>query len=116
MINNLTAAQQFLSKARAAGCGVMLDDFGKGLSSFTYLRQFAVDGLKIDGDFVRQMARSEVDRAIVESINMVAHRLDAVTVAEQVEDEETLALLRAMGIDQAQGFALARPQPLDMLF
>lgn len=116
VINNLTAAQQFLSKARAAGCGVMLDDFGKGLSSFTYLRQFAVDGLKIDGDFVRQMAQSEVDRAIVESINMVAHRLDAVTVAEQVEDEETLALLRAMGIDQAQGFALARPQPLDMLF
>ncbi|MBP0582050.1 PAS domain-containing protein [Labrys sp. LIt4] len=116
VINNLAAAQQFLSKARAAGCGVMLDDFGKGLSSFTYLRQFSVDGLKIDGDFVRQMAQSEVDRAIVESINTVGHRLGAFTVAEQVENEETLALLRALGVDRAQGFALARPHPLDALF
>ncbi|MGJ4854917.1 PAS domain-containing protein [Labrys sp. La1] len=116
VINNLAAAQQFLSRARAAGCGVILDDFGKGLSSFTYLRQFSVDGLKIDGDFIRQMTQSEVDRAIVESINTVGHRLGAITVAEQVEDEETLALLRGLGVDQAQGFILARPQPLDALF
>jgi len=116
VINNLTAAQQFISKARGAGCGVMLDDFGKGLSSFTHLRQFSVDGLKIDGDFIRQMAQSDVDRTIVESINMVGHRLGAITVAEQVENEETLTLLRAIGVDRAQGFVLARPQPLEALF
>jgi diguanylate cyclase (GGDEF)-like protein/PAS domain S-box-containing protein len=116
VINNLSAAKQFLSKARAAGCGVVLDDFGTGLSSFTYLRQFPVSGLKIDGEFIRQMTHSEIDRAIVESINAIGHRLGAVTVAEQVEDEPTLQLVRTMGIDQAQGYAIARPLPLDSLF
>lgn len=116
VINNLTAAKQFLSKARTAGCGVMLDDFGTGLSSFTYLRQFPVNGLKIDGGFIRQMTENDLDRAIVESINAVGHRLGAVTVAEQVEDEKTLELVREMGIDQAQGFAIALPQPLETIF
>ncbi|TSD85001.1 PAS domain S-box protein [Mycobacterium sp. KBS0706] len=110
------AAGRFVARARAAGCAVMLDDFGSGLSSFAYLRQFAVDGLKIDGGFIRQIATSAVDRAIVESINAIGHRLGAVTIAEQVEDDETLALVRAMGIDQAQGFAVERPRPLDSLF
>jgi len=116
VINNLAAAGRFVAKARDAGCAVMLDDFGSGLSSFAYLRQFAVDGLKIDGGFIRRIATSAVDRAIVESINAIGHRLGAVTVAEQVEDDETLALVRAMGIDQAQGFAVERPRPLDSLF
>ena len=116
VINNLTAARNFLSRARAAGCGVMLDDFGSGLSSFSYLRQFPVSGLKIDGAFIRQMAENDIDRAIVESINAVGHRLGAITVAEQVEDEATLALARAMGIDRAQGFVIARPRPFESLF
>ncbi len=94
----------------------MLDDFGTGLSSFTYLRQFPVNGLKIDGGFIRQMTENDLDRAIVESINAVGHRLGAVTVAEQVEDEKTLELVREMGIDQAQGFAIALPQPLETIF
>ena len=113
VINNLSAAQQFLSKARAAGSGVILDDFGTGLSSFTYLRQFPVNGLKIDGGFIRQMHESEIDRAIVESINAIGHRLGAVTVAEQVEDVATLDLVRAMGIDRAQGFVIGHPKALD---
>ncbi|MGO1077353.1 PAS domain-containing protein [Inquilinus sp. CA228] len=116
VINNLAAASRFVAKARAAGCAVVLDDFGSGLSSFAYLRQFPVDGLKIDGGFIRQITTSAVDRAIVESINAIGHRLGAVTVAEQVEDDETLALVRAMGIDQAQGFAVERPRPLESLF
>jgi diguanylate cyclase (GGDEF)-like protein/PAS domain S-box-containing protein len=116
VINNLAAASRFVAKARAAGCAVVLDDFGSGLSSFAYLRQFPVDGLKIDGGFIRQITTSAVDRAIVESINAIGHRLGAVTVAEQVEDDETLALVRAMGIDQAQGFAVERPKPLESLF
>lgn len=116
VINNLSAAKQLLANARAAGCGVVLDDFGAGLSSFTYLREFPFSGLKIDGGFIRRMTQSEIDRAIVESINAIGHRLGAITVAEQVEDEATLDLARAIGIDQAQGFAIARPQPLDGLF
>ncbi|OWJ66731.1 PAS domain-containing protein [Inquilinus limosus] len=116
VINNLAAASRFVAKVRAAGCAVVLDDFGSGLSSFAYLRQFPVDGLKIDGGFIRQITTSAVDRVIVESINAIGHRLGTVTVAEQVEDEETLALVRAMGIDQAQGFAVGRPRPLDALF
>ncbi|MDR6291021.1 diguanylate cyclase (GGDEF)-like protein/PAS domain S-box-containing protein [Inquilinus ginsengisoli] len=113
MINNLGAAGQFVTRARAAGCRVVLDDFGTGLSSFSYLRQFPVDGVKIDGGFIRQVAGSAVDRAIVESINAIGHRLGAITTAEHVEDAETLEIVRAMGIDQAQGYAVARPQPLD---
>ncbi|MCZ0737667.1 bifunctional diguanylate cyclase/phosphodiesterase [Phreatobacter sp. AB_2022a] len=116
VINNLTAARGFLGRARAAGCGVVLDDFGTGLSSFSYLRQFPVSSLKIDGGFIRQMADNEIDRAIVESINAVGHRLGAETVAEQVEDEATLELARAMGIDRAQGFAIARPRPFETIF
>jgi diguanylate cyclase (GGDEF)-like protein/PAS domain S-box-containing protein len=116
VINNLAAASRFVAKVRAAGCAVVLDDFGSGLSSFAYLRQFPVDGLKIDGGFIRQITTSAVDRVIVESINAIGHRLGTVTVAEQVEDAETLALVRAMGIDQAQGFAVGRPRPLDSLF
>lgn len=115
VINNLAAASRFIAKVRAAGCAVVLDDFGSGLSSFAYLRQFPVDGLKIDGGFIRQITTSAVDRVIVESINAIGHRLGTVTVAEQVEDAETLALVRAMGIDQAQGFAVGRPRPLDSM-
>ena len=116
VINNLAVAKQFLSRARAAGCGVVLDDFGTGLSSFIYLRQFPVDGVKIDGSFIRQMTENPIDRTIVESINAVGHRLGAVTVAEQVEDATTLELVRAMGVDRAQGFAISRPEPFDNLF
>lgn len=116
VMNNLSAAKHFLSKARTAGCGVVLDDFGTGLSSFSYLRQFPVNGLKIDGSFIRQVTENDLDRAIVESINAVGHRLGAVTVAEQVEDEKTLELVKAIGVDQAQGFAIAMPRPLEAIF
>lgn len=115
LINNVSAARLFLSNVRAAGCKVILDDFGNGLSSFNYLREFPVDGIKIDGGFIRGMTSSEVDRTIVESINAIGHRLGVITIAEQVEDNETFELIYGMGIDQAQGFAIARPQPLDIL-
>ncbi|WP_054313094.1 PAS domain-containing protein [Mesorhizobium sp. 1M-11] len=116
VMNNLSAAKQFLSKARTAGCGVVLDDFGTGLSSFSYLRQFPVSGLKIDGSFIRQVTENDLDRAIVESINAVGHRLGAITVAEQVEDEKTLELVTVMGLDKAQGYAIAMPLPLETIF
>jgi diguanylate cyclase (GGDEF)-like protein len=115
MINNLDSAQNFMSVVRAAGHALILDDFGTGLSSFNYLKQFPIDGLKIDGSFIRPMKDSPVDRVIVESINEIAHKLGIRTVAEFVENAETLEIVRAIGIDQAQGYAIGRPVPLDAM-
>ncbi len=116
LINNLTSASQFVAKMRAIGCGIILDDFGTGVCSFTYLKQFPLDGIKIDGSFIRQLATSAIDRAIVESINDIGHRLGIYTTAECVEDAPTLAICRELGIDCAQGHAISLPVPLDTLF
>ncbi|MCY1525468.1 Cyclic di-GMP phosphodiesterase PdeB [compost metagenome] len=109
----MAAANRLVSEMRSAGCTVSLDDFGSGLSSFAYLKQFPVDFLKIDGSFIRQLADNAVDREIVSSINDIGHRLGVKTVAEWVEDERTLDALRAIGVDYAQGYAIGRPTPLD---
>lgn len=113
LINNMAAATRVVSEMRSTGCTVALDDFGSGLSSFAYLKQFPVDFLKIDGSFIRQLADNMVDREIVSSINDIGHRLGVRTVAEWVEDERTLNVLRAIGVDYAQGYAIGRPVPLD---
>ena len=115
LINNLTNAAKLVAALRAAGYAIMLDDFGAGVSSFAYLEHFPTDYLKIDGGFVRKMKDNPVDRAIVESINDIGHKLGAVTIAEFVEDEETLEILREIGLDMAQGYHIARPIPLETL-
>lgn len=112
LIDNLGTASAFIESARQAGCGITLDDFGAGLSSFGYLRRFPVDTIKIDGSFVRESVHNDVDRTIIASINAVAHQIGARTVAEHVEDEQTLELVRALGIDKAQGYAIALPRAL----
>ncbi|NUT14999.1 MAG: EAL domain-containing protein, partial [Cupriavidus sp.] len=114
LINNMAAANRLVAEMRRAGCTVSLDDFGSGLSSFAYLKQFPVDFLKIDGSFIRQLADNAVDREIVSSINDIGHRLGVRTVAEWVEDERTLDALRAIGVDYAQGYAIGRPVALDV--
>ncbi|MGO4327441.1 diguanylate cyclase [Cupriavidus sp. 2TAF22] len=113
LINNMAAANRLVAEMRSAGCTVALDDFGAGLSSFSYLKQFPVDYLKIDGSFIRHLAGSAVDREIVSSINDIGHRLGMLTVAESVEDEQTLQTLRAIGVDYAQGYVIGRPMPLE---
>lgn len=113
LINNMAAASRLVGDMRRAGCTVALDDFGAGLSSFAYLKQFPVDYLKIDGSFIRQLSISAVDREIVSSINDIGRRLGIRTVAESVEDEATLDVLRAIGVDYAQGYAIGRPMPLE---
>ncbi|CAG9169668.1 hypothetical protein LMG32289_01788 [Cupriavidus pampae] len=113
LINNMSAANRLVAEARRAGCTVALDDFGAGLSSFSYLKQFPVDYLKIDGSFIRNLTDSVVDREIVSSINDIGHRLGVKTVAESVEDEQTLHTLRAIGVDYAQGYVIGRPVPLE---
>jgi diguanylate cyclase (GGDEF)-like protein/PAS domain S-box-containing protein len=108
-IANLAAAEDFISALKDIGCQFALDDFGSGFSSFAYLKHLPVDKLKIDGAFVKGMAHSSVDQAMVESMNQVAHALGKQTVAECVENAETLQILREMGIDRAQGNYIGRP-------
>jgi EAL domain-containing protein (putative c-di-GMP-specific phosphodiesterase class I) len=109
-IANLAAAEQFIVALKNIGCQFALDDFGSGFSSFTYLKHLPVDKLKIDGSFVQGMAHSTVDQAMVESMNQIAHALGKQTIAEYVENAETLELLRRYGVDSAQGNYIGRPR------
>jgi EAL domain-containing protein (putative c-di-GMP-specific phosphodiesterase class I)/GGDEF domain-containing protein len=95
------------------GVGVAIDDFGTGYSSFSYLKRFPVDELKIDIDFVVDIARDERSARLSASMVELAHKLGAVAVAEGVEDPETLDRLRELGCDQAQGYLLGRPGPAE---
>jgi len=113
VINNFAAAERFIAAARAAGCRVSLDDFGSGVSSFTYLKRFPVDAIKIDGTFVRNMKDSRYDRTIVRMIHEVGVELGVETIAEFVEDVETVDLLRRIGVVWGQGYLFHRPRPLD---
>ena len=98
---------------RALGSRVSLDDFGSGLSSFGYLKNLPVDVLKIDGQFVREIARDEVDRTMVKAIAEIARSMHISTVAEFVEDRATVDVLVELGIDYAQGYHIARPMPVE---
>lgn len=112
VINKLSVASALISQVRERGCRIALDDFGAGLSSFAYLKHFRVDYVKIDGSFIRTLDQDPLDRAIVESINQVAHHLGAETIAEFVESQATFELLGIIGVDYAQGYALGKPLPL----
>jgi EAL domain-containing protein (putative c-di-GMP-specific phosphodiesterase class I) len=112
VIANLPRAQEFIGRLRGLGCRFSLDDFGSGLSSFAYLRTLPVDYLKIDGVFIRDIARNDVNRALVKAINEVGHVMGIRTVAEFVEDDSTLDAVRALGIDYAQGHALGEARQL----
>lgn len=113
VIADLDSARHFISVLKGMGCRFSLDDFGSGLSSFGYLRDLPVDYLKIDGSFVRGMADDPTDRAMVESINQIGHVLGMRTIAEYVQDEKTLDLLKQMGVDFAQGSGIKPPLPVD---
>ncbi|MCL1500121.1 putative bifunctional diguanylate cyclase/phosphodiesterase [Xanthomonas nasturtii] len=115
VISDLEHAQRFVQSVRARGCHVALDDFGSGLASFGYLKQFTVDVLKIDCGFVRNYAHDAVDRAAVHSIAQVGLALGIEVVAEGVESEADIPGLRDAGVGQVQGFSLHRPCPLEDL-
>jgi diguanylate cyclase (GGDEF)-like protein/PAS domain S-box-containing protein len=115
MVSNIDQARGIIDRIRAQGCRVALDDFGAGLSSFGYLRAFRVDGLKIDGTFIRNLPDSAIDLAIIRSVTRIAREIGATTVAECVEDAAVLDLLAGIGVDCAQGYAIDRPQELDAL-
>jgi diguanylate cyclase (GGDEF)-like protein/PAS domain S-box-containing protein len=112
-IASLSSATRLIQALRTLGCRFALDDFGVGMSSLTYLKQLPVDYLKIDGGFVLDMLKDPSNHAMVEMINRIGHILGKRTVAEYVETREIAQALQAMGVDYAQGYALARPVPLD---
>jgi EAL domain-containing protein (putative c-di-GMP-specific phosphodiesterase class I) len=94
---------------------VALDHFGNGLSSFSDLKVLPVDYLKIDGNFIRTLVDDRVNRAVAQAINQVAHVMMIQTVAQWTETLAIVTLLKEMGIDHAQGYVLARPQPIEEL-
>jgi EAL domain-containing protein (putative c-di-GMP-specific phosphodiesterase class I) len=111
-ISNLTQASLFISEMKKLGCRFALDDFGSGLSSFAYLKNFPVDYLKIDGSFIRDIVSDPADYAMVAAINQVGHALGIETIAEFVDSEAIITILRELGVDYIQGYAVDTPAPL----
>ncbi len=114
-IGNLTVVNAFIEAVRGFGCSFALDDFGSGLSSFNYLKNLDVDYLKIDGAFVRDIVTNPVDRLMVDAMNRIGHQIGLKTVAEYVESDAILAMLRQIGVDFVQGNGVHAPQPIDRL-
>ena len=114
-IVNVDRAKLFAQELNALGCRFALDDFGAGFASFYYLKHLAFDYLKIDGEFIRDLAASRTNQLVVQSLVAIARGLGKKTIAECVEDEATWRLLGRYGVDYAQGFLLGAPAPLDAL-
>lgn len=110
-IANLIQANILIGKLKDLGCRLSLDDFGSGMSSFSYLKHLPVDYLKIDGGFIKDMINDPIDRAMVEAINNIGHVMKIETIAEFVENDSTLDALRGIGVDFAQGYGIERPRP-----
>jgi EAL domain-containing protein (putative c-di-GMP-specific phosphodiesterase class I) len=108
-------ARRTMQRLADHGMSVVLDDFGAGFSSLSYVHQYRFSGLKIDRSFIFELTTSPRSRAIVRAIVRMAESLDLTVVAEGVEDAATLAVLCEMGAAQAQGYYFARPMPLEEL-
>ena len=115
-IEGFSQAQHFIRQIRRFGCKFTLDDFGVGYCSFTYLKNLKVDYLKIDGSFVKEIAASGIDESLVRSMRETSSFLGIKTIAEFVENAETLAKLKEIGVDYAQGYFFGRPVPLKEVF
>ena len=108
-ISNLARVIHFMNTLKNLGCKFSLDDFGSGLSSFTYLKNLPVDYLKIDGQFIRNVADDSVDESMVKAINQVGNAMGIATIAERVETKAVLDKLSELGVAFAQGYYIARP-------
>ena len=113
-IANMPEATQFARGLTSLGCSLALDDFGTGFGSFYYLKHLPVSYVKLDGEFIQNLPRSEVDEHMVKAIVGVSRALGIKTVAESVADEETIGLLHKHNVDYAQGFYVGKPAPLDV--
>ena len=114
-VANLAQASQLMTRLRAMGCPIALDDFGSGMSSFSYLRNLPIDFLKIDGAFIRDISTDPIDFAMVETIHRIGGIMGVRTVAEGVENESVLAALALIGVEFAQGFHVQRAVPLEQI-
>jgi EAL domain-containing protein (putative c-di-GMP-specific phosphodiesterase class I)/GGDEF domain-containing protein len=113
LIGNLSEARRFADRVRELGCQLALDDFGSGYASFRYLRLFPIDLVKIDGEYVVDLVRNLQDQVLVRALVQVCQAYGIHTVAEFVQDEPTLRLLRELGVDYVQGFLIGRPAPFE---
>lgn len=111
-VSNLAKAQAVIDSLKNHGCAIALDDFGAGLSSFAYLKNFNVDTLKIDGGFIRDITDNRISESMVAAITQVAEVMGLKTVAEYVESDLTRQLLTKLGVDFAQGHLIGKPIPL----
>lgn len=114
-IGSLDDVVEFMEKMKVIGVQFSLDDFGTGLSSYSYLRNLPVDYLKIDGVFVKDIKTNPSDYAVVKSINEIGHFMGKKTIAEYVEDDEILEILREIGVDFAQGYGIEKKKPITEL-
>lgn len=114
VVANFEQARRFVGVLHGMGCRFALDDFGSGLGSFANLKNLAVDYLKIDGSFLKNLARDSVNQAMVTAMIRLARSLNFKVIAEQVEDSSTLDAARQMGVDYVQGYAISRPARLAM--
>ena len=112
LMHDITAGEAFARGLTELGCGLALDDFGTGFGSFTYLKKLPITHLKIDIEFVRDLATNPANLHVVKAIVSLARAFGLKTIAEGIEDEQALTLLRAEGVDFAQGFHLGRPEPI----
>ncbi|MFV2055425.1 MAG: EAL domain-containing protein [Thiohalomonadales bacterium] len=111
-ISNLMRATRFMSIVRGMGCRFSLDDFGRGFSSYAYLKNLPLDFLKIDGSFIRGLSNDPMNLAMVESINQIGHILGVQTIAEFVESEQCYEMLARIGVDHVQGYYMGKPEPM----
>ncbi len=114
-VSNLSRVREMMLKLQRLGCRFALDDFGSGLSSFTYLKNLPVSYVKIDGSFVRDMLNNPMDIAIVDAINQIGRVMGLETIAEYVENQGTLERLKLMGVTYAQGNFLHEPVALEQI-
>ena len=114
VIANLDHARRFVGVLHGMGCQFALDDFGSGVGSFSNLKTLPLDYLKIDGSFIRNLARDSVNQAMVTAMIKLARTLNFKVIAEHVEDSAAEEAARRMGVDYLQGFAIGRPQPLQL--
>jgi EAL domain-containing protein (putative c-di-GMP-specific phosphodiesterase class I) len=114
-IADMEQAREFAARLRRLGCRFALDDFGAGFSSFQYLKHLPLDYLKIDGEFIRGLASSPTDRLVVKAMVDIARGMGMKTIAEFVEDAETVSLLRDLGVDYSQGYHHGRPVPVGLV-
>jgi PAS domain S-box-containing protein len=112
LLTDEPAAELFIERVAALGCRLALDDFGTGYGGFTYLKRLPVNFLKIDIEFVRDLPSNEASQQVVKAIVSLARGFGQQTVAEGVEDEATLRMLREFGVDYGQGYGIARPKPV----